>query len=331
MEEHILKNKIDLFIKNYNQLKKIKGSWQMGMIQQSCALSLTIKNRTINTNLVEECLDIIKNNTGTFSNFRGYSLFYIATILSFEISPESSFKRILEIYEKLKKEKFYSDLYLPFVATIIYENKDKIDIDDCISKMKYVYQSMKSKHPFLTSSDDYSKIALIAIHSNDIDKDLEYIETCYEFFNKNGFMKGNDLQALSHIMCFSKDKSTEICEKVIKLRNLFNKSDCKMYGYGNPLIGAISLFDYNNEDMVKQVKYTSDYLKEIKGFGNFSLGKSNRNMISTTLVASSYSDYLKEENNLDSISNNILLNIIIAIEIACIVAIISVASVSASS
>lgn len=54
-------------------------------------------------------------------------------------------------------------------------------------------------------------------------------------------------------------------------------------------------------------------------------------MISASIVASSYADYLQEESNLDIISNNIFLEIVIAIEIACTVAMISAVSASAAS
>ena len=106
------------------------------------------------------------------------------------------------------------------------------------------------------------------------------------------------------------------------------KENCKMDSYGYPLIGAISLLDCNEDTLVSQIKKVSDSLKEVKGFGNWTLGKNNRNMISSAIVASAYADYLKEESNVDTISNNIFLDIIIAIEIACMVA--TMAAVSAT-
>ncbi len=34
-----------------------------------------------------------------------------------------------------------------------------------VYQMKIIYDYMRKKHPFITSSDDYCNIALIAIHS----------------------------------------------------------------------------------------------------------------------------------------------------------------------
>lgn len=50
-------------------------------------------------------------------------MFYMATLLSFESNPESSFKMILDIYKELKSEKFWGDTYLPLTASIVYENR----------------------------------------------------------------------------------------------------------------------------------------------------------------------------------------------------------------
>lgn len=329
MQEHVINNKLELLINNHEKIKEVKGSWQMGMMQQSCILSSTIKNQSIIPKKVEESIDIIKKNTGIFSNFRGHSLFYLSNLLSNKVDIDESFKSILNIYDKLKENKFFNDTYLPFLAIIINENKDKLDVDISIERTRYVYDFMKKNHPFLTSSDDYCRAALIAINSKDLDNDLEYIENCYNIFNSKGFYKSNNLQSLSHIMVFDKNKSEESLNKVLRIKRLLEKNDCKIDGYGYPLIGAISLLEYDEEQLVRQIKNVSDKLKDVKGFGNWSLGKNNRNIISAAIVASAYADYFSEENNIDTISNNIFLEIIIAIEIATMVAII--ATVSAAS
>ncbi|WP_261815060.1 DUF4003 family protein [Paraclostridium bifermentans] len=92
----------------------------------------------------------------------------------------------------------------------------------------------------------------------------------------------------------------------------------------------MSLLECDEEVLVKQIKDVSDKLKDVKGFGNWSLGKNNRNIISAAIVASAYADCLKEEGNLETITNNIFLEIIIAIEIAIMVAMIAAVSAASS-
>lgn len=82
MVEIAIDNKVDLLIHNNEKIKEVKGSWQMGMMQQSCILSSTIKNENIIPDKFEESIEVIKNNTGIFSSFRGHSLFYLSNLLS---------------------------------------------------------------------------------------------------------------------------------------------------------------------------------------------------------------------------------------------------------
>ncbi|WP_270659957.1 DUF4003 family protein, partial [Paraclostridium bifermentans] len=245
-------------------------------------------------------------------------------------NKEKSFNSILNTYNKLKENKFFNDTYLPFTAIIIDQNKNKVDIDTAIYRTKYVYDFMKNNHPFLTSSDDYCRAALIAINSKNLDSDLEYMENCYKVLNSKGFYKSNNLQSLSHVMVFDKNKNEESLNKVLRIKKLLETNNCKIDGYGYPLIGAISLLECDEEVLVKQIKDVSDKLKDVKGFGNWSLGKNNRNIISAAIVASAYAECFKEEGNLDTITNNIFLEIIIAIEIAIMVAMIAAVSAASS-
>ena len=98
MIEIAINNKVDLLIHNNEKIKEVKGSWQMGMMQQSCILSSTIKNEHIIPYKVEESIEVIKNNTGIFSNFRGHSLFYLSNLLSNKENNEKSFNSILNTY-----------------------------------------------------------------------------------------------------------------------------------------------------------------------------------------------------------------------------------------
>lgn len=113
---------------------------------------------------------------------------------------------------------------------------------------------MKNNHPFLTSSDDYCRAALIAINSKNLDRDLEYMENCYKVLNSKGFYKSNNLQSLSHVMVFDKNKNEESLNKVLRMKKLLENNNCKIDGYGYPLIGAISLLECDEEILVKQIK-----------------------------------------------------------------------------
>lgn len=99
MQNLIIENKTKLFLKNYELLREIKSFKYGGMLQYSCALAFTSKNTVVNKLIMEDSIEIIKNKTGVFSQFRGNCQFYIASLLCFESSRENAFKSILEIHE----------------------------------------------------------------------------------------------------------------------------------------------------------------------------------------------------------------------------------------
>ena len=73
MKEYVIQNKVKQFIENYQQIKKLKDSWSMGMIQYSCALSISMRNQDVNIEKIEKKMEIIKNNTAIFSKYVLYS------------------------------------------------------------------------------------------------------------------------------------------------------------------------------------------------------------------------------------------------------------------
>ena len=56
-----MNEKINLFLENNNTLQNIKGSWGMYDVQKKCsALTLTIKNKLIDSNRINLALQVIK-------------------------------------------------------------------------------------------------------------------------------------------------------------------------------------------------------------------------------------------------------------------------------
>ena len=127
-------------------------------------------------------MEIIKNNTGIFSNFRGYSMYYIATLLSTKDNAESEFKEIMDIFQLLKEKRFWNDAYLPFVAITLYENKDKIDIDNCLTdESNYLAFDSSSYNGFELMLNQKFGIVSLGIY--------QYMDT-YDSFS-NGLNGGN--------------------------------------------------------------------------------------------------------------------------------------------
>lgn len=307
-----MEERVNLLVENYESLKKVNASSWMGLILHGCALEYTLKDKKINPNLVNECIEIIRENTSIFSDFRGKSSINTAIMLSFQINSKSSFDEILNIHKKLKERRFCSGDCLALVSNMIFENKYRINIDECIEKMRYVYNSMIQNHPFSIKIETYMMACIIAINSNDIEDELNNMEIAYEYLIKNGFYKSNTLQSLSHVLSFNKNKKT--LDKCIEIKKELEMNKCRIHESGYPFIGVMALIDIKDmKNLIEKIKYVSDILKEYQGYGNFALGERYRNMISTVIVLSKYIDGI-EINSI--IMNKIISNINQAMDIA---------------
>ena len=307
-----MEERLYLLVENYESLKKVNASPWMGLVMHGCALEYTLKDKKINTNLVNESMEIIRENTSIFSDFRGKSSINTAITLSFQTNPKSSFDEILNIHKKLRVNKFCSGDCLALVSNVIFENKDKINVDECIEKMRYVYRSMIQNHPYSISVEEYMITCIIAITSNDIEEELSNMEIAYEYLMKNGVYNRRTLQNLAHVLSFNKNEET--LNKCLEIKKELEKNKCKIHEFGYPLIGVMALIDIKDINyLIEKIKHISDTLKEHQGYGNFVLGERYRNMISAVITLSKYIDDI-EINSI--IMNKIISNINQAMNIA---------------
>ncbi len=330
LNQDLLDQHLALLNRNYDVLKATKGIKYQGMIVYGLTLSQTLRNEDVRPEAILKQVELIKSKTKFGSLFRGHALYYLALELTRFKTPELELDSILTIYEQLTKQRFARDTYLPFTAIIINTHKDILPVEECIKNTKMVYDFMKKQHRFLTSSEDYSRAALIAIHAKTLDEDLAFIEHCYSKLSSQGFKKSNDLQALSHILALSSEKDNAVIDKVIHLNQTLKANKCELKGPVMSLLGALSLLDVSHDVLAAQINYVMSQLKTMKGFKTFSLGKQNQIMIACALVAACYTD--KEANEqLSVISENLFIDIVIAIETAMMMTILMTTTVSNNS
>lgn len=311
-----LYRKTKLLVNNYNTLKETNGVYVSGIILQGYALSYTVEGKSVDKDRLEKCIEAIKENTSVFSSFRGQSTVNTAKVLANQINPKESLDEIIQIYEKLKSNKFSYGESSILVSAKMFENQHNMNVDTCIDKMKYVYESMRKNHPFLTSTDDYISAYMIATNSKDIDNKLERIEEIYTYLNNNGFYKGNTLQSLSHVLSFSKNQQD--WERCIELKKALKNNGIKVAEAGYPIIGALALLNINDIDkIINEIEMVSNELKKHSGYGSFGIGEAYRNMIAISLVATKY----KSKLNMDTmIIDKVIEDINQAINIAIMAA-----------
>jgi hypothetical protein len=288
-----LRNKCDLFAENYKAFSK-NLKWGCSISNKQGALLYTMDNRTADIEAIQHCQQIIKNNTGLFSQFRDTVGSATALALSLHEEPELTLKNALDIYNGLKQEGFHSSPYLVLSALSIALQAEPYRYQQIIKSAKNFYDAMKSEHRFLTSSGDYGFAALLAMSDKAVEPAIREIETCHRLL-KQDFSTANTVQALAQILSFGEENAAAKCKRVFDLYQALKIRKCKPdRGLRLSFLGMLALLQTDTEILADEIAGVCDYIKEIKGFGPWSASTSERVMFSSVLVCDGYLDDTKK-------------------------------------
>ena len=323
-----LKNKCDLFADNYTKIYE-SFKWNYTASIRLGALLYTMEDRTADTVEIRLCKDLIKENTGVFSQFRDITNFMTAVMLSLQPEPEGLLKNALEIYHSMKKEGFHSSSYLVLAALTIAKQADPAEFDRIIAAAKSFYDAMKEKHPIITSSDDYGFASLLAMSGKEVGRTISDMEYSYSIL-KETFAHSNSVQALSQVLAFSDEDTATKCTRVVELYEAMIKRNSKI-GSGIELsfLGIGALLNENADELAQEISEVKEYLKVKKGFGYWSISAKERVMFAIALVCEDYLIDTKKNTMELTLANNVA-NIVLAQQMAMMVVASSGAAAAAS-
>ncbi|MHB8964113.1 MAG: DUF4003 family protein [Saccharofermentanales bacterium] len=317
--------KMRLFAENTSDMRK-GFFWEDSLLYALCASLYTARGIRIDVAKIKSADRIIKDNAGIFSNFRGISRLALAAILSMEENPEALFSKVQDVYTLLKRE-FRPSSFLPMTAFIIAQNARTDQYESMISKAKYIYNQMKSNHPFLTSGEDTSFAVLFAMSPREQQSLIADTEVCYGLLKKH-FFSSDAVQTLSQVLALSADNPGQKCALTVEIYNRMKNDGIRFgRGYELPILGVLALHVSEIDKTIKEIVRIEQYLKTQKGFGAFGLGKKQRIMYSAILAAQPQS--VEGETVRDAAVVNSVTTMIIAQQ-AAMLAILAATSASAA-
>lgn len=282
-----LKDRCELFISNRDLIKKY-FRWENDTMHVLCGILLAGESRHADIEKMMTCEKILKDRTGVFSEFRGNLKMPIITKMSMAENAEIYFSQVEKIYNILNANKWFGSEYKILAAMTICDHARELEYEVIVKRTQAIYQCMKKEHPFLTSDEDTSYAAMLALSDADIGSLIQEMEKCYTFLKKD-FISSNAVQSLSHILALNGLPTEEKCQKVKEIfQALKNKK--RKYGTGYELasLGAVSLLDLSVEDIVNEIIGVDDFLRVQKGFGTLGIGGAQRLMYAALLVADTY-------------------------------------------
>lgn len=277
-----LKRRLEMFIANRDIIKS-EFPWEVAYIYPLCAGLFTVKGVYADAQSLRACQDILKQNTGIFSNFRGTSKMATIASLAMSDNPQEKMNRLLFVYNKLK-EVFFGSEYLAVSSSAITELADPSRYEVIIQQTRIIYNRMKAAHPFLTSGEDSTFAALLALSGLNDELIGQEMERCYAIL-KPVFWSGNAVQSLSHVLALGNEPADQKCTRVTQL---FGYLKAHGYKYGTsyelPTLGALALTVTDIEALAQEIMEADNYLKLQKGFGVLGVGAKQRLMYAGMLV-----------------------------------------------
>lgn len=324
-----IENRLDIFADYTMQLGKVL-KWDYKLSHMLCSMLYTNEERILDANRIKEMREYIKKNTGIFSSFKGTTLPIIATMLSLDENPESLFTKTQILYDKMKQQNFRGSEYLTIAAMQVAKIKTESEYNRIINRMKEFYDRLRKIHPFLTSTDDYIYVAMVAMTDIDLELAIRRVVTIEDRLRPT-LGGGNDMQALALVLLLADNDDDELCNKVLQLYKCLKDKKYKLrYNGTMSTLGVLAMTSNDMNLIAEELVNGAEYLKDKKGFGAFSISKVQRAMFSANFVALQYVGDMKNNLLEGTISNNIT-NIIIAQQMATVAATMAATSAAASS
>lgn len=312
-------------IKNKETMKSA-FAWEDGLTHLACAGIFINKEQTANEEMLLQCKDILKRNTGIFSNFKSTAKPMIVAMLAANENPQLLMERGLKVYDLLKEE-FMSSVYLPIAAMIIAQYADEARYAELAQRTRRIYKQMRADHPFLTSGEDSTFCALMALLDKPDEVLLGDAEECYKTLKSN-FFSSNAVQSLSHVlaMCYGEPKIK--CQRTMELFQKLKEAGHK-YGtsYELPTLGVLAMADGNQDEIVAEMAEIDQWLSEQKGFGFFSSISAKQRLMYAGMIAQQ--DYINDKMMQGAAVNGVI-SLIVAQQAAMCAAITASAAATAN-
>ena len=260
--------------------------------------------------------------------FRGTMALVIATKISLAPSPEETFDRTLECYNKLKDSKFSASDFLAIAAHLIVAEAEIYDIDTVIRKARDIYEGMRKNRRFMTGDQDYIFSVMLALSDISPIEGVARIKELYDKLKKDFiWVDGNSIQALCQLLTLG-GKTDEALEHLREIRATFKAKKIKLdRSHTLPSLGALSLLNVEGEVLANQVLETQTHLRKQKGFGYFSIDNDELLLYVSAIVMSVHTDDLNQD--ILATTSTSLLNMLIAQQMTMVIVI--MASTTASS
>ncbi len=283
------------FIEN-RDIVKSAFPWDNTYMFPVCAAIITDKGMRADETRLKNCNDLLKEQTGVFSNFRSTAKIAMVAMLSVAPSSTTLLSNALQVHDLLK-EHFWGSAYLPVAAMILADLLPADRYSEVAARTRQIYDRMKAEHPFLTSGEDSIFAAMLALSDRSDEELIAETEACYRLL-KPEFFSHNAVQSLSHVLALCDGDAVRKCSATVDLFQTL-KSNGRKYGtdYELATLGVLAMLPAEAGTVASDLIDADDFLSGQKGYGFFGMGRRQRLMHAGMIVTS---DYLKNDRTMST-------------------------------
>ena len=238
-----------------------------------------------NEELLRLCDTILRENSGTFSNFRGNGKVVYIAMLSTDIDPGARMERAAIAYEELR-DRFSASSYLPLLALIMAKNAAVQEYPDIARRTKTIFDAMNAEHAFLTSSEDSVFAGLLALQNKPLKSSIDEMEEIYEWLNSEFSFHRNSKQTLSHALVLCEG---EWYDKCMRLKRLCDALDREGIRYSRDFalvpLAILANMGIETEQLLNDMLACDAYLQDQSGYGFLGFSSKKRLMHAAMITA----------------------------------------------
>lgn len=227
-----------------------------------------VKEELVDAAKLKYCNELLKAQTGVFSNFRGRAKLPTICMIAADSDPEKRLENGLEIHDILRL-RFASSEYLPLVAACIAGMAEPEKYEDIVYRAKNIYKLMQKEHPFLTSTEDSIFAALMAFSEKRDEELVTDMENCYQIL-KQRFKASNVVQSLSHVLALGEGTAEYKCQRVFELYDGLYEKGCKYSkSFELATLGVLALLPADIDTIIDDIIEATDCLYLKSGYGRW--------------------------------------------------------------
>ena len=281
-----LQSLCELFLRNRDIIKD-EFRWDNQYIIPVCAVTFTEKGAAVSSERLKECIQLLKDNTGRFSEFRNRVELPMVTMLASSADPAKRLSDTLAIYEILKKY-FKGGDFTALTAAIISGMTEVAAAEQLAARGKALFDMMKDAHPFLTDSEDSVFAVLMAFSPKNDQQLFEDMEACYSLLRK--FTGDNDTaQTLSHILALYDGTPEEKTARLNRLYDLLAKLRRRYSRYYElGVLACLAQTVPDLDELTAQIAHADNFLDGQRGYTGLGLDKKTRLMHAAMIASCLY-------------------------------------------